>query len=80
MFDTDSRLLSIVVLIVSRLHLLVEEAVQMNVNVSDVHTPPGLLLCSTEVLRVLEAFLRLVQRNRRVFGPTYSGLLDHPTN
>ena len=63
---------------VSRLQLMVEELVHVHVNakVSNIRAPPGLMLCSVEVIHVVEGFQRLVQHNRNIFGPTYRALLE----
>jgi hypothetical protein len=65
-------------LLLSRLQLMVEECVHVNVDakVANIQVPLGLLLCSTEVIHLVEAFLCLVQHNANVFGPTYRGLLE----
>jgi hypothetical protein len=57
---------------------MVEECVHVNVDakVANIQVPLGLLLCSTEVIHLVEAFLCLVQHNANVFGPTYRGLLE----
>ncbi|XP_062507440.1 T-complex protein 11-like protein 1 isoform X2 [Corticium candelabrum] len=64
-------------LLLSRLKPLVEDIVYMNPRESTWQAPPGLLLCSTELLLVMEEFHHLVRHNCQVFDPTYRALLDH---